>query len=187
MRYLSWALRILLFLLLFGFALKNTNPVTVRFYLGSQWEAPLALVLLVFFGVGAVAGVDGVPEPCLPAASRNPPLAQRVRGKVDCAGTPLPKSSPVHWSCATQCASSERAAQRCLQTRLGRLTWTMEFELWWLLGISAVLRARLDGGAGGHQATAVRIARAARFRTSRASISCSTSSRTRRSKPSSRS
>jgi len=57
MRYISWALRILLFLLLFGFALKNIDPVVVRFYLGSQWEAPLAMVVLVFFGVGAVAGV----------------------------------------------------------------------------------------------------------------------------------
>ena len=57
MRYISWALRILLFLLLFGFALKNTDPVAVRFYLGSQWEAPLAMVVLVFFGVGALAGV----------------------------------------------------------------------------------------------------------------------------------
>ena len=57
MRYISWALRILLFLLLLGFALKNTDPVVVRFYLGSQWEAPLAMVVLVFFGVGAVTGV----------------------------------------------------------------------------------------------------------------------------------
>ena len=57
MRYISWAFRILLFLLLFGFALKNTDPVVVRFYLGSQWEAPLAMVVLFFFGVGAVAGV----------------------------------------------------------------------------------------------------------------------------------
>lgn len=57
MRYISWALRILLFLLLFGFALMNTDRVIVRFFLGSQWEAPLAMVVLVFFGVGAVAGV----------------------------------------------------------------------------------------------------------------------------------
>lgn len=57
MRYISWALRILLFLLLFGFALKNTDPVIVRFYLGSQWEASLAIVVLIFFCFGAVAGV----------------------------------------------------------------------------------------------------------------------------------
>ena len=57
MRYLSWVLRILLFLFLFGFALKNTTPVTLRFYLGSEWEAPMAVVLLVVFAAGAAAGV----------------------------------------------------------------------------------------------------------------------------------
>ena len=57
MRYLSWILRLLLFVLLFGFALKNSDPVSVRFYLGSQWDASLALVVLVFFGIGAAAGV----------------------------------------------------------------------------------------------------------------------------------
>ena len=56
MRYLSWILRLLLFVLLFGFALKNSDPVSVRFYLGSQWDASLALVVLVFFGIGAAAG-----------------------------------------------------------------------------------------------------------------------------------
>jgi uncharacterized integral membrane protein len=57
MRYLSWAFRVLLFILLFGFALKNSDPVTVRFYLGAHWEASLALVVLVFFAVGVAAGV----------------------------------------------------------------------------------------------------------------------------------
>jgi len=57
MRYLSWAFRLLLFILLLGFALKNSDPVSVRFYLGARWDAPLALVAFVFFGMGAVAGV----------------------------------------------------------------------------------------------------------------------------------
>jgi lipopolysaccharide assembly protein A len=57
MRYLSWTFRLLLFVLLFGFALKNSDPVVVRFYLGAHWEASLALVVLVFFGIGAAAGV----------------------------------------------------------------------------------------------------------------------------------
>ena len=56
MRYLSWTFRLLLFVLLFGFALKNADPVTVRFYLGTHWEASLALVVLVFFAIGAAAG-----------------------------------------------------------------------------------------------------------------------------------
>jgi uncharacterized integral membrane protein len=57
MRFLSWVFRILLFVLLFGFALKNSDPVTVRFYLGAHREASLALVVLVFFAAGAAAGV----------------------------------------------------------------------------------------------------------------------------------
>ena len=57
MRYLSWTFRLLLFVLLFGFALKNSDPVTLRFYLGAHWEASLALVVLVFFGIGVAAGV----------------------------------------------------------------------------------------------------------------------------------
>jgi putative membrane protein len=60
MRYLHWILRILLFVLLFGFALKNTDPVVVRYFLGWEWRASLSLVLLVFFvagaGLGAMAG-----------------------------------------------------------------------------------------------------------------------------------
>ena len=59
MRYLSWTFRLLLFVLLFGFALKNADPVTVRFYLGTHWEASLALVVLVFFAIGIGVGVIG--------------------------------------------------------------------------------------------------------------------------------
>lgn len=57
MKYLLWFLRVLLFLALLGFAIKNTDPVAVRFYLGSEWEAPLVFVLLVAFVIGAVGGV----------------------------------------------------------------------------------------------------------------------------------
>jgi lipopolysaccharide assembly protein A len=57
MRALGWIARLLLFLLLLGFALKNTAPVEVRFFLGHHWQAPLSLVLLLFFVAGAVLGV----------------------------------------------------------------------------------------------------------------------------------
>ncbi|UCH48300.1 MAG: DUF1049 domain-containing protein [Betaproteobacteria bacterium] len=57
MKYLIWFLRVLLFLVLLGFAIKNTDPVAVRFYLGGEWEAPLVFVLLVAFVVGAAAGI----------------------------------------------------------------------------------------------------------------------------------
>lgn len=57
MRYLIWSLRIALFLLLFGFAVKNADTVTLHYYLGYEWQAPLVLILLLFFALGAAIGV----------------------------------------------------------------------------------------------------------------------------------
>ena len=50
----------MLFLLLLGFALKNTEPVALRYLLGYEWRAPLSLILLLFFGAGAALGVAAV-------------------------------------------------------------------------------------------------------------------------------
>ena len=57
MRALVWIVRFALFLLILGFAVRNNEPVRVQFYLGAQWEAPLAFVMLVVFAIGAAAGV----------------------------------------------------------------------------------------------------------------------------------
>jgi lipopolysaccharide assembly protein A len=57
MRYVSWVLRLLLFLLLLGFAVKNSEIVTLHYYLGYEWQAPLVLVILMFFTFGAAVGV----------------------------------------------------------------------------------------------------------------------------------
>lgn len=57
MRYLSWIFGLLLFLLALGFAIKNSDPVTLNYYLGYQWQAPLVLMLLVFLSVGVAIGV----------------------------------------------------------------------------------------------------------------------------------
>ena len=57
MRVFAWSLRIVMFLALFFFALKNTETVTLRLYFEQIWQAPLILVLLVFFIGGAVIGV----------------------------------------------------------------------------------------------------------------------------------
>ena len=57
MRYLLWVLKFALFVLVLTFAVKNTDPVTVRYYLGGEWQAPLVFVLLVAFCVGVAAGL----------------------------------------------------------------------------------------------------------------------------------
>jgi uncharacterized integral membrane protein len=57
MRYLSWLFKIILFLLLLGFAVKNTETTVLHYYLGYEWQAPLVLILLVFFCAGAAVGI----------------------------------------------------------------------------------------------------------------------------------
>ncbi|MFO1403512.1 MAG: LapA family protein [Azonexus sp.] len=57
MNALTWAVRLSIFLLLFVFAVANTEPVAVRFVLGQVWHAPLVIVLLLFFSAGALLGV----------------------------------------------------------------------------------------------------------------------------------
>ena len=57
MRLLSLLTKLVVFLLLLGFAAKNLDGVTVRYFLGAEWQAPLAFVVLVFFALGVVAGI----------------------------------------------------------------------------------------------------------------------------------
>jgi uncharacterized integral membrane protein len=47
----------LLFIVFFGFALKNTQEVALRFFLDYELRGPLVLLLLGFFIAGAVLGV----------------------------------------------------------------------------------------------------------------------------------
>ncbi|MBI4123837.1 MAG: hypothetical protein A3G28_08310 [Betaproteobacteria bacterium RIFCSPLOWO2_12_FULL_68_19] len=57
MRLLTWALRLLVFLLLVAFAAKNVEPVTLRFYFDLALQAPLVAVLFGFFAAGALFGI----------------------------------------------------------------------------------------------------------------------------------
>jgi len=56
-KQLSWLLRALLFVMIFAFALMNTDTVRLRFFLGQTWETPMILALLLFFVFGAAIGV----------------------------------------------------------------------------------------------------------------------------------
>jgi len=56
MRIFFLLLKIAAFLLLLGFAAKNTDNVAVRYFLGFEWHAPLVFVLLVCLGIGIGMG-----------------------------------------------------------------------------------------------------------------------------------
>jgi putative membrane protein len=64
-RVLTWAVRLAVFLLLAALAAKNVEPVTLRFYFDQALRAPLALVLLGAFALGALFGVVAMLGPVL--------------------------------------------------------------------------------------------------------------------------
>jgi lipopolysaccharide assembly protein A len=57
MRFIGWILKVSLFVLVLAFALKNTEPVTIRYYFGGEWKAPLVFVLLLVFCAGVGVGL----------------------------------------------------------------------------------------------------------------------------------
>lgn len=57
MKVLVWLVRGIVFVALFGLAVKNSGPVDLRFYLDNNWQAPLSVVILVAFAAGAAVGL----------------------------------------------------------------------------------------------------------------------------------
>ncbi|MDD2776548.1 MAG: LapA family protein [Gallionella sp.] len=57
MRYLNWLWRLFVFFMLIGFTVKNDQPVTLRYFLGFEWESSLVIVLFTFFAAGAAVAV----------------------------------------------------------------------------------------------------------------------------------
>ena len=57
MKFVSTIAGFILFVLFFGFALKNTKEVELMFFLGYYLRGPLVLMLLAFFIAGAALGI----------------------------------------------------------------------------------------------------------------------------------
>ena len=52
-----WLFKAALFFTLFAFSLNNQQVVSVNFFFGTLWQAPLVLVVLVAFAAGLSLGV----------------------------------------------------------------------------------------------------------------------------------
>jgi lipopolysaccharide assembly protein A len=74
-----WLLRGIVFVALFGLAVKNSGPVDLRFYLDGVWQAPLSLVILTAFAVGAAVGLTAT----VMTLMRQGRELKRLRGRVD--------------------------------------------------------------------------------------------------------
>ncbi|MBL0151545.1 MAG: LapA family protein [Ideonella sp.] len=57
MRLLVRAFWVLVFFTLFAFALNNEQPAQVHGFFGIRWQAPMVIVVLVAFSLGAALGV----------------------------------------------------------------------------------------------------------------------------------
>lgn len=80
MRYFVWALRLIVFVAVLMFALKNTAPVAVSFYGDfSLQNVPLIVVMLTTFVLGTVFGLLLT----VPASLRRRREAARLRKELD--------------------------------------------------------------------------------------------------------
>ena len=60
MKTLSWIVRAVVFIILFGLAIKNSETVELKFFFERVWQMPLSLVILIAFAVGAAFGLTAV-------------------------------------------------------------------------------------------------------------------------------
>ncbi len=110
MKYLVWLLKAAIFFTLFAFALNNQHVATVHFFFGTQWSAPLVLVVLAAFALGLVVGALGMVPRWLKqrAAARRPPQRSVLgspwnltsAGCSEACPSPSPwAGSPRGWTC----------------------------------------------------------------------------------------
>ena len=57
MKIIVWITRIVIFIGLFGLAIKNSGPVDLRFFFDHTFTAPLSFVILATFTLGVLIGV----------------------------------------------------------------------------------------------------------------------------------
>jgi lipopolysaccharide assembly protein A len=81
-----WLLKAAIFFTLFAFALNNQQDVTVHFFFGTLWRAPLVLVVLAAFAVGLAIGALGM----VPRWLKHRALARRAHQGV---GTQSPANA----------------------------------------------------------------------------------------------
>ena len=90
MKYLLWLLKAAIFFTLFAFALNNQQDATVHFFFGTQWRAPLVLVVLSAFAAGVVVGVLGM----VPRWGRHRSAARQAQQQAQALAA-APKPAPA--------------------------------------------------------------------------------------------
>lgn len=92
MRYVYGFLTAILFFAVLGFAAKNAEPVTLHYYLGLAWSAPLVLVVLASFALGAACGIMA----CLGLVVKQRRAANAIRQELTAFNTAHPTAPEIH-------------------------------------------------------------------------------------------
>ncbi len=95
MRILNWLLRITVFIALLGFALKNDQPVVLRYFFGYEWHTSLVLVLLIFFAAGVGIGIFAILGSIFRQRREIAALKRDLRLKNKLAGTSETQQIPI--------------------------------------------------------------------------------------------
>ena len=125
MKALVWLLRAVMFIMLFGLAIKNSGLVELRFFLNQGWQAPLSLVLLAVFTAGVVIGLAAA----VGAWTRQRRELARVARKAG-----RRRQGPAHeWPPPSLICA--RCPHGGYMPPWGGPAAMMEIELWWLLAL----------------------------------------------------
>jgi len=84
----KWLFKAALFFTLFAFALNNQADVTVRFFFGYQWTAPMVIVVLLSFSAGLLVGILGM----VPRWWQQRRAAKRAQSGPDASANAAPPS-----------------------------------------------------------------------------------------------
>ena len=90
MHAFGWAVKILIFLIVLGFALKNSQLVTLHYFLGYSWETPLVVLMLLVLGLGALLGMLALLPLIFRLQRERAKLRKQTEAMTDIAPTPSP-------------------------------------------------------------------------------------------------
>lgn len=83
MRFLAWAFKILIFIVVLGFALQNSQPVILHYFLGYVWEGPLVVLLLAALLLGALLGLLALLPTLFRLRRERSKLRKELDGMID--------------------------------------------------------------------------------------------------------
>lgn len=90
MRYFGWAVKFLIFVVVLAFALQNSQPVTMHYFLGYVWEAPLVVLLLAALVLGSLLGLLALLPTLFRLRRERTKLRKELDSMIDATTTPSP-------------------------------------------------------------------------------------------------